>query len=231
MTVSFSRQPGCWERHLQRRYRNPLFPEDRRHVLPAEADAARARDRAEAQTFRDDFRALLHEAAHLPATVDQERLLALKDRIDRLTLLGMSLGIDIAAEQAGLHRLQEVVIAGLRAATAGDILAQAELDKEQAAHALHLSLLQYPVVAQLLRAESPIADDELVPTLLTEPEPALHAALQLFDAAQTTELLARAHALIDALGPDVQPPGLHARLHILEDHAHALAQAGPRTLQ
>jgi hypothetical protein len=216
---------------LQRRYRNPLFPENRRHVLPAEVDAARARDRAEAQAFRDDFQALLHEAAHLPANVDQERLLALKDRIDRLTLLGMSLGIDIAAEQAGLRRLQEVVIASLRAATAGDILAQAELDKEQAAHALHTALLEHPVVAQLLRAESPIADDELLPTLLSESEAALRAVLQLFDAAQTTDLLTQANALVDALGPDVEPPGMRARLRILDDHARTLAQAEPRTLQ
>lgn len=231
MTVSFSSHPGCWERQLQRRCRNPLFPEERRHVLPADVDAARARDHDEIQTFRRDLLALLHAAAHLPTNVDNERLLALKERIDRLYLQGMSFGVDIDSEKSGLRRLQDVVVASIRAATAADPLAQAELEKEQAAHALHTTLLEYPVVAQLLRSESPIADDELVPTLLSESEPALRAALQLFDGTQLENMRLQARRLLDSLDTGAQPPALRARLAILDEQARAVAQSEPRILQ
>jgi hypothetical protein len=50
-SIVWSDQPGCFERHLLRRYNNPLFPPDLQLVTQAQVDAARQRDLEERQAF------------------------------------------------------------------------------------------------------------------------------------------------------------------------------------
>ena len=137
---------------------------------------------------------------------------------------------DMTAEKNALRKLHDVVMATLIQAAASDPLARDEIAQEQAAHQLHRELLEYPLVAQLLRADSPIAADELVATLLTETGALFPGVLSLFDAQQLQELCRRAHAiLVAAAAPEVDLTLAWARLEVMEGVMHAMA--GGRILQ
>jgi hypothetical protein len=69
MTLHFSQQPGCWERHLQRQYENPLFTDVAQPLTQQKIDAARRQDENETQAFKKSFQALLEEVAALDARV------------------------------------------------------------------------------------------------------------------------------------------------------------------
>ena len=118
----------------------------------------------------------------------------------------------------------------MRRATASDAVALAEIEQEQAAHKIHLQLLEYPIVADLLRADSPVGEHELLATLLSEADEALHAAMTLFDGSQAKILSHRGRELLTGLeqqGVDVS--AAWARLQVIEDHARTVT--GYQTLQ
>lgn len=232
MTLAFSPTPGCWERHLQRRHDNPLFSPARRRVSDTELQRARQRDSEERQRCHLDFHVLLREAAQLPPQAENEQLLDLKQRIERLYLQCAACGLGLEKEKEGLARLNEVITRSLRTATADDGLAQTELDKEAMANRLHRELLETPIVAHLLIADSPIEAEELVPTLLSEDIEALRVAVDLFDATQLL-LMARQARELEA---DLQQRGaldatLAQRIAVLVERAQRAHPGQPDRLQ
>ncbi len=283
--LRFSAKPGMWERQLQRKYENPrLFPTGPA-LVPATVDAARQRDARECQAFREDFKQLCADMAALQGAIESEKILQLKERIDKLYLECMAqatamdggstgnagaissetamdggstgnagaissatardggstgarsveanagaISEDMAAEKNALRKLHDVVVATLVQAAASDPLARDEISQEQAAHQLHQELLEYPLVAQLLRADSPIAAGELVATLLTETGTSFPGVLSLFDAQQLQELCQGARSLLAAAaGPGVDLSSAQACLEVMEGAAHAMT--GERILQ
>ena len=186
-TLHFSDRPGAWERQLQQRNDNPLFGEHG-HVSPGELQRAQQRDEQERQRFAREFGELLRDAASLTPQVETEKVLELKQQIDRLMVQCASLGGDFDREKDGLKKLNDVIVETLRRASDDDKLAQQELNAEQSAWREHLRLLEYTLVADLLRADSPVAPDMLVPTLLSQDETALAVVLNLFDGEQLAAL-------------------------------------------
>lgn len=230
MRISFSTDPGCRERHLQRKHNNPLFSEADRAITQSQVEEARQQDEAEQARFRQEFHALLQEAVKLDANVENDAILQLKERIDKLYLLCMGFGGDFTKEKQGLLKLHDALMTALRRATASDAVALAEIEQEQVAHKIHLQLLEYPIVAHLLRADSPVGEHELLATLLSEADESLHAAMTLFDGPQAEILSRRGSELLTGLkqqGIDV--PAAWARLQVIEDHARTVT--GYQTLQ
>ena len=227
--LRFSTKPGMWERQLQRKYENPrLFPAGP-DIVQEMVDAAHQRDAREHQGLREDFKQLCAEMAALQGAVESEKILQFKERIDKLYIECMAQG-DRAAEKSALRKLHDVVVATLVQAAASDPLARDEIAQEQAAHQLHQELLEYPLVAQLLRADSPIAAGELVATLLVETGTSFPGVLSLFDAQQLQELCAEARGLLAAAAaPGVDLTSAQARLEVMEGGARAMA--GGRILQ
>jgi len=208
MSVAFGPEPGPRERHLRRRHDNPLFPPERRAVSAAELDAARRGDQQDSEGFRREFRELLEEAGQLAGTVDTDLVLGLKERVERLYEQCAGLGGDHSREKDGLLRLNDIIVAAIRSAAGSDPLAQRELQQEQAARAIHVQLLHYPLVADLLSDRSPIAPADLVPTLLSEPPEAVRVAMSLFEPEQQAQLRSEAKALVERLersGQRAQP--------------------------
>ena len=195
----FLASPGCFERHIQRRYNNPLFAEYARALAEDDLYQARKQDEQDAQRFHQSFQSLLSEMVELPDKEDTEVILKQKGRIDELYTQCASLGGDHSREKEALNKLNEVLMTAIRSAAGNDPQAIEELSREQAAREIHLNLLEFPLVADLLRTDCPVAEDELVATLLSEEATTLGMIMTLFDQEQRQELQQLATELLDEL--------------------------------
>ncbi len=197
--LSFLDQPGVRERHLQRRYHNPLFPPARRHVNAAELQQARAADHAELETFHQQFQSLLERAIALKPNEQSEVILKLKADLDQAYALACGLPGDLSQLKIGLQKLISVMMNAVWQGAGDDPVAHQELTGEEEARAAHFAHLRYPLVAALVRPDSPINREELVPTLLSAAPAELQAALWLFAPQQLAELLREGHTLFETL--------------------------------
>lgn len=223
MPPSFSRQPGAHERQLIRCMDNPLFPPDRRQVIQVEVNRAQRLDAEEAVAFQNDFRSLVQRASELRPQEDSEVILKLKEELDHAYERCCGLpGAPVEIKDA-LRKLLAIVMRAVWRGAADDAEAQMNLREEEAARAAHFQLLEQPLIADLIRPDSPIGPDELVPTLLSESETAVSAALELFDADQLALMCQDARSALARL-----PPGAaaretaQARLHQMERHLATL---------
>lgn len=201
MRVPFSELPGARERHLRRKLANPLFPGS-----PAEADPdalleAQRLDHEALAAFLDELKELVGEAAALPPNVESDRILGLKERLDRAYETACGVADDQSRNKAAIRRLLEVIMRAVWSGAAGDPQAQQELEQEEQARDMHFALLEHPLVADLLAPDSPIEQQELVPALLSAGADELEAALGLFDGEQLAEITCDARARLSHLDP------------------------------
>lgn len=197
MTLYFSINTGAWERHLKRKHENPLFGMPA--ITQAEVNTAARKDEAEAIKAEQDFRALLEETIGLDAQVDSEAMVKLKARIDHLYTRCAGLKGDHTPFKQALRKLAATITGALRQAAAADPMAHAELDQEDQARQIHYDLHEFPLIADVLRPDSPIAPEDLAPTLLSESAEAVAAALMLFDPDQQVLIVNDAQALLQRL--------------------------------
>jgi hypothetical protein len=187
-------------------------------MTQAQVDQARRRDEEELRRFTEAFHALMQGLVALPSHADSEAILKLKERVDKLHEEASGLGGDLAAEKQSLKKISAVIMKSIWAGIGDDAQARWELEQEEMARTLHYSLLEYPIVAHLLRPDSPITEEELVPTLLSEPEPGLRAALALFDPNQQRELCGAARTLLTELGAQgIAAADAWGRLAVMEN--------------
>ncbi len=210
--------PGCFERHFQRRFNNPLFTIDAAGLQEDALYLARKQDEDDAQRFQESFQQLLKDMVELTAREETEVILDHKSRIDELYTLCASLGGDHSSEKQALNKLNDVIMAAIRAAAGNDPQAMEELAREQAAREIHLNLLEYALVADLLRSDSPVGEDELVATLLSEDTATLGTIMTLFDQQQRQELQQLADELLDELDLDEAQRQLYQERVGVMDH-------------
>lgn len=199
MELPFTHRPGRRERHLRRRHENPLFTWPPQAVEPEVLLGAQKADHEEMEAFRNDFRDLIERATKLPADADSEMVLGLKADLERCYEQSFGLPEDHAQERAALRRLIDLIMKAVRRAAGSDPLARQELADEDQARELHFRLLEQPLVADLLYPESPIAPEELTPSLLDASEDEVEAALGLFDLPQVEALARQAIRLLEHL--------------------------------
>jgi hypothetical protein len=196
MTLLFSQHPGRRERHLLRKRDNPLFSEEERRVSGADLQEAQRLDHEELVEFITGFQTLIHETINLQPNEDSGVILEIKERLDRAYEQASGLADDQTEAKGAIHKLLQVIMSSVEAGAGDDPQALQELEQEKAARAAHFTLLQHPIVADLLNPESPIAEKELTPTLLSEPTEGLQAALELFDKVQLAILCEEAQELL-----------------------------------
>lgn len=199
MTLNFSQHPGCRERHLQRQYNNPLFFHNTVEITQIDIEAARRQDQTETIAFQKDFQALLEEVAALQTQVSADKILNLHTKIDRLYEQGASLGGDYQIQQQGLLNLSQLITQAILESGITDPAMLAELEKQQRARQAHFSLLEHSLIADLLHPQSPITEAALLPTLLSETETSLQAAMNLFESEQRQRLCQEARQLLTQL--------------------------------
>lgn len=205
MDLPFTHKPGRRERHLRRRHENPLFAWPPQEVEPEALLAAQRADHAEMESFRADFRDLIQRAVNLPADADSDTVLALKQDLERRYEQSFGLPEDHARERAALRTLIDLIMKAVRRAAGNDPLARQELADEEQAREIHFRLLERPLVADLLHPESPIAPEDLAPSLLSATAEELEAALELFDLPQVEELAQQSARLIERLETEGLP--------------------------
>ena len=136
-----------------------------------------------------DFQKLMNDATQLKPNVDTEIIFRMKADIDRLYEKSAGLMDNHGQFQSALIKLMTVIMNTLRGNSENDDLANLELDKEALARKTHYAVLNHAVVADILRSDSPIQKDELIPSLLTESEPAALAAFSIFDTEQQKQII------------------------------------------
>lgn len=195
MAIEFSPQPGPRERHLRRKYRNPLFA-DGGTIEAQQVAEARRQDEEEFTRFLEDFRGLVQEAVDLESNADSDVILDLKERLDHSYLHCCALPGENHEIKQSINKLIQVIMVAIRQGAANDPVALGKLDEEEQARQMHNRLADEVFVADLILDDSPISQDELVPSLLSESGQAVHAALQLFDAEQLSSIYQQAEALL-----------------------------------
>jgi hypothetical protein len=180
MPVLFSKKPGCQEAYLKRKYHNPLFP-DGAAITQEMVNTAFQQDQEEVKQFRSDFKSLMERAAALKPNTDSDVILKLKEDIDKLYEQCAGLADQHEPWKQGLKKLVTIVMESIKKGAGNDATALAELAQEEVARKQHYELLEYPLVAHLLRPDSPIQPDELATFLLAEEEETVKQVLSLFD--------------------------------------------------
>lgn len=196
MSLIFSSHPGARERHLQRQYKNPLFSSEQREFDEQRLSGARFMDEKEQEEFFQIFHQLLEDVAQLKPNEGSEVMLDLKSRLDQCYEQCSGLGGEHENEKQAIIKLVAVIMNAVWKGAEGDAEAEINLKEEELARNTHYQLLKYPLVADLLRAKSPIAPDQLIPTLLSESQQAVNAALSLFDQEQIASLHQQAKELL-----------------------------------
>lgn len=199
MSLQFNSQPGPRERHLQRKAENPLFPETSRIVTQDDILQARQQDEMELIDFMNNFQTLVQEAINLKPETDSEIILDLKARLDQsyghcCTLPGEQKQIKQAVE-----KLIDAIMSAVRIGAQDDPKALSKLEDEVTARQSHYALHEFKLVADLMLEESPIASDELVPCLLSEDQPGLIAALNLFEEEALAAIYQQAKSLLQSI--------------------------------
>ena len=201
-SLRFNKLPGSRERHLQRRYQNPLFSEQRQLVTPLDLDVARQKDSEEASHFGAELRTLLVDVSQFSGHEETDKVLAVKESSDRLYEQCVGLGGDHERERQGLLKLNEVIMAAIARAAGQDALAIEELAREVQAREIHLQMLKIPLIADILRQDAVIDADELLPSIMSADAEVIKTAMTLFDEQQTASLKQQASVLQQSLQDD-----------------------------
>ncbi|MGB5834064.1 MAG: hypothetical protein WBG92_19050 [Thiohalocapsa sp.] len=195
MELPFTQSPGRRERQLRRRHNNPLFAWPPEEVLPEQLLMAQQADHEDLGAFRASLRDIVRRAAELPADAGSEIVLGLKRELERHFEQCCGLPENQERERTAIRRLIDVIMRTVRRHVETDPLAIQELDDETVAREIHFRLLEQPLVADLLHAESPIAPQDLTPTLLSASPPEVDAACQIFSDTQLRIIVDEAAAL------------------------------------
>ncbi len=206
MSLIVSQLPGRHERHLLRKHDNPLFPESEREATPKMLLEAQRLDHEELVEFITGFRALVQRTIQLKPNEESEVILELKEQLDMAYEQASVLGDDQTETKEAIGKLTQVIMNTIRSNAMNDPIALDELKQEQEARAAHYTLLQFPIVADLLHPESLILEHDLAPTLLSEEGQGLQAAMELFDNTQLQILCEDASELLRRLEVEQSVP-------------------------
>ncbi|BCO30581.1 hypothetical protein TspCOW1_06840 [Thiohalobacter sp. COW1] len=228
-TPLFSREPGAHERHLRRRYENPLFPPERRRIGDRDVLAARRRDQQHLEAFLERFHQVVQRAVNLDANVQSDVILELKEELDRCYEEAAGLAGDQARIKEAIVKLVGTIMRAVRQGAEHDAVALRKLDEEDQARSLHYELLEEPLVADLLNPEDVIPEGDLIPALLGCEPAVLEKVLTLFSPEQMTVMIRDARSLLENTTLEAGVLAL-ATTNLVRMEAAATEQAGTHTV-
>lgn len=210
---------GMYERHLRRKDANPLFGVPASPIPPEAYAEARRLDAEEMQLFQSDMRRVIQQAINLDANVESEVVLELRAKLDQLYARCSGLGGNCGDHKQAIRRLIDVVMNAVWQAAADDPQARMELEQEELARQQHFCLMEYPLISDLMRPDTPISQEELIPTLLQADQDELEAVLWMFEPEQLVAIRQDAESLLgQRLSQGVELPGAWANLQLIIEH-------------
>jgi len=204
-----SQNPGAFERHLIRRENNPLFGERQVVVNSDSLMDVQKRDHDLLQQFMLDFREAMSLAVALKPNEESDVILNIKDKFDKLYVTSVSVADDQSRVKESIKKLLMVIMQSVRKGAEGDPKALQELEQEDMAREANYAFLESQLVADILDPDSPIENEDLIPTLLSANKDDLALANQLFDLEQLAHILFEAEVLLNQLekeGHDLKKP-------------------------
>lgn len=159
--INWLELPGCFERHLQRRHGNPLFPKDRQNISTEELKEARKKDLSDLKEFMKKYSLWLPEAGKLNDTSSVDDLKSCLQDTQELAELAVAVGGDLDEEVSVICKMEDKITAFMNARKPQGT----ELLKK--AHSLS-STNRIPYFAQTARKDSPILKSEELASLLSE---------------------------------------------------------------
>jgi hypothetical protein len=220
-------RPGVREQQLLRKMNNPLFGELCSKVGKDDLAQARLEDGLEKDRFLDAFQALVQKAVDLQPNTPSETVLEIKAELDRSYQQACALAGDMTPIKQSITRLVDLIMQAVRAGAGNNAHAQQQLLEEDIARKAHYELQEIPLVAALMHPDSPVAADELIPSLLSEAEQPLAATLTLFDEQQMAALCHDAGVFLAQRDPEHRLVDAWARLQLIEDHYRQLQPPVP----
>jgi hypothetical protein len=163
--------PAAFERHLQRRYKNPLFPEPRRGVSSLDVYQARDTEERVVQDIQQKFSELARQF------VDREKwpsdglgfLDALREQLDALEDRRVRLGGDTAELKGRLEELRMHIMSLWRQTVSNSPETLALLDKaEEASNARRERVEATEWLRNMVLSPAPFPPEEALPALLCE---------------------------------------------------------------
>ena len=159
--IEWRKAPGCFERHLQRRYNNPLFPEQRRRISFEELKQARAKDDNDEKEFARSYGSIASEANRLGEMGSIGDLTKCLRETQGVLELAFAIGGDLEKQVNYLEVLESKLTTLLNAKLpqGADLLKKAD----------SLSAMKrIPFLVQAFRPDTPIVKTEELPALLSE---------------------------------------------------------------
>lgn len=187
---------GMYERHLQRKDGNPLYGIPVADFSAEELLQARQRDTQELHDFHKEMQTVIQQAIELDANVESEVILELRGKLDQLYGRCSSFGSNCDEHKQNIRKLIDLVMKAVWQAAGDDPQARMELEQEEMARQQHFRLLEYPLLADLMRPDTPIGSDELIPTMLDVSSDELEAALWVFDTEQLQQICSETDTLL-----------------------------------
>lgn len=188
---------GMFERHMRRKDGNPLYGVPAPHYTPEDYLQARRHDSEEMNSFQNEMREVIQQAIDLPANAESEVVLELRGKLDQLYTRCSGFGASCGSHKQSIRKLIDIVMKAVWQAAADDPMARLELEQEEMARQQHFCLLEYALISDLMRPDTPIIQDELVPTLLQAGEDELEAVMWMFEPEQLQEIREQAQSLLD----------------------------------
>jgi hypothetical protein len=155
---NWSKCPGCYERHLQRRCENILFPPERRKVSKDDIIQARKKDEIDQHRFIKEVQLAGAELENLEYDNRSYAIQRIQALLEEAAAIG---GETIQNAVQLLEQLEEETIQYLNKAMPEG--------KELLEKSKSLSFMaRIPFIAQCKRQDTPILPNEEIPTLLCE---------------------------------------------------------------
>ena len=200
MDIPFSERPGRHERHFRRKMNSPLFPRPLNDYSNDDLLEVQRLDHEEIVAFLAQLRKLVEQAVALKPNEESEVVLDLKAELEKLYEKACRIGDQQGNNKSAIRDLLKIIMSTVSAHAGGDSKAESELLQEEMARQQHFAMLEYPLVADLLDADSLILEDELAAVMLSEEEGQVTKALEMLEQEQRFLLAEETQDLLQQKG-------------------------------